>query len=248
MPCGVPRLSSLFEIPAQLAMLLSLAASTAGHDAPVEASKSFPTSVPELVEPIEGPLRFTERGWMRALYENQAQADGLGARIFVTSGGRYYVPVASDRRRILETRQNAEIASRVTSAAAVRHVSRIRSALKRAPAAADLYVAHVFGSETAISLIREVGRAPDAPLKESFPVLAALPEVQQGNGAPPTVGQFYRRLSAALGEPPRLVAIGLRPLVADPEPDKRNAESPPRDSIVAWQAKVDIARAGGRTQ
>jgi hypothetical protein len=248
MPCGVPRLSSLFEIPAQLAMLLSLAASTAGHDAPVEASKAFPTAAPELVEPIEGPLRFTERGWMRALYENQAEAEGLGARIFVTSGGRYYVPVASDRRRILETRQNAEIASRVTSAAAVRDAARIRSALQRAPAAADLYVAHVFGRETAISLIKEVGRAPDAPLKESFPMLAALPEVQQGNGAPPTVAQFYRRLSAGLGEPPRLVAIGLRPLVADPEPDQRNAESPARDSIVAWQAKVDIAGAGGRTQ
>jgi hypothetical protein len=247
MPCGVPRLSSLFEIPAQLAMLLSLAASTAGHDAPMEASKAFPTAAPESVEPIEGPLRFTERGWMRALYENQAEAEGLGARIFVTSGGRYYVPVASDRRRIFETRQNAEIASRVASAAAVRDATRIRSALKSAPAAADLYVAHVFGPETAISLIKEVGRAPDAPLKESFPMLAALPEVQ-GNGAPPTVAQFYRRLSAALGEPPRLVAIGLRPPVVDPEPDQRNAESPARDSIVAWQAKVDIARAGGRTQ
>jgi hypothetical protein len=79
-------------------------------------------------------------------------------------------------------------------------------------------------------------------------MLAALPEFQQGNGVSPTVAQFYRRLSAALGEPPRLVAIGLRPLVADPEPGQRNAESPPRDSIVAWQAKVDIARAGGRTQ
>ena len=248
MPCGVPRLSSLFEIPAQLAMLLSLAASTAGHDAPVEASKSFPAVAPELVEPIEGPLRFTERGWMRALYENQAEADGLGARIFVTSGGRYYVPVANDRRRILETRQNAEIASRVTSAAAARDADRVRSALKRAPAAADLYVAHVFGPETAITLIKEVGRAPDAPLKESFPMLAALPEVSQGTGAPPTVAPFYRRLSAALGEPPRLVAIGLRPTVPDPEPDDRNAEPPARDSIVAWQAKVDIAGAGGRAQ
>lgn len=248
MPCGVPRLSSLFEIPAQLAMLLSLAASTAGRDALVEASKAFPATAPELVEPTEGPLRFTERGWMRALYENQAQADGLGARIFLTSAGRYYVPVASDRRRILETRQNAEIASRVTSAAAVRDAARIRNALKRAPAAADLYVAHVLGPETAISLIKEVGRAPDAPLKESFPMLAALPEIRQGNGAPPTVAQFYLRLGAALGEPPRLVAIGLRPPAVDPEPGHRNAEPPARDSIVAWQAKVDIARAGGRAQ
>lgn len=241
-------MSSLFEIPAQLAMLLSLAASTVGHEAPVEASKAFPTASPGSVEPVEGPLRFTDRGWMRALYENQEEADGLGARIFVTSGGRYYVPVASDRRRILDTRQNAEIAGRVTTAAAVRDAARIRGALKRAPAAADLYVAHVFGPETAISLIEAVGRAPDAPLKESLPMLAALPEVQQGTVAPPTVAQFYRRLSAALREPPRLVAIGLVPPAIGLAPDAPQAERPVRDNIVAWQAKVDIARAGGRAQ
>jgi hypothetical protein len=245
MPCGVPRLSSLFEIPAQLAMLLSLAASTAGHDVAGEPSKSFPTAPPGVVEPVEGPLRFTDRGWMRALYENQEEADGLGARIFVTSSGRYYVPVASDLRRILDTRQNAEMAQRVASAAAVRDAARIRRALKRAPAAADLYVAHVFGPETAITLIEEVGRAPDAPLKESFPMLAALPEVRQ---APLTVAQFYRRLSAALREPPRLIAIGLRSTVAAPATDDPNVAPPVRDNIVAWQAKVDIAGAGSRAQ
>jgi hypothetical protein len=197
---------------------------------------------------MEGPLRFTERGWMRALYENQGEADGLGARIFVTSGGRYYVPVAGDRRRILDTRENVEIATRVTTAAAARDAARIRAALKRPPAATDLYVAHVFGPETAINLIEAVGRTPDAPLKESFPMLAALPEVQQGTGASPTVAQFYRRLSAALREPPRLVAIGLRPTVVDPAPDNPLAELRARDSIVAWQAKVDLARAGGRAQ
>jgi hypothetical protein len=79
-------------------------------------------------------------------------------------------------------------------------------------------------------------------------MLAALPEVSQGNGTPPTVVQFYRRLSAALGEPPRLVAIGLGPTEDDPAAGHRNAEPPARDNIVAWQAKVDIARAGGRTQ
>ena len=245
MPCGVPRLSSLFEIPAQLAMLLSLAASTAGHDAAVDPSKSFPTAPPGLVEPIEGPLRFTDRGWMRALYENQEEGDGLGARIFVTSSGRYYVPVASDLQHIRDTRQNAEIAMRVARAAAVRDAARIRRALKRAPATADLYVAHVFGPETAISLIEAVGRAPDAPLQGPFPTLAALPEVSQ---TPLTVAQFYRRLSAALREPPRLIAIGLRSTAAAPATDALNAEPPGRDNVVAWQTKVDIARAGSRAQ
>jgi hypothetical protein len=235
-------LSSLFEIPAQLAMLLSLAASAAGHDTPVDASKTFPASPPELVEPIEGPLRFTERGWMRALYENQEEADGLGARIFVTSGGRYYIPVASDRRRILDARQDAEIARRLTAAAANRDAARLRRAVKRAPVATDLYIAHVFGADTAINLMQAVAGHPDAPLSEGFPQLAAIPEIQKAG--PISVSQFYRRLDAALAEPPRLVAIGLKQTVADAARDVSTTEVSPRDSIVAWQAKVDVAGAG----
>jgi hypothetical protein len=235
-------LSSLFEIPAQLAMLLSLAASAAGHDTPLDASKTFPASPPELVEAIEGPLRFTERGWMRALYENQGEADGLGARIFVTSGGRYYVPVTSDRRRILDARQDTEIATRVTAAAAQRDATRIRRAVKRAPAATDLYIAHVFGPDTAISLMQMVAARPDTPLSKSFPQLAAIPEVRQTGDV--TVSQFYRRLNKALPEPPRLVAIGIVQIVADHPYDGSMAEMTPRDSIVAWQAKVDVAGAG----
>jgi hypothetical protein len=237
----VPRLSSLFEIPAQLAMLLSLAASAAGHDTAMESSKAFPPPPPGLVEPIEGPLRFTERGWMRVLYENQEEAGGLGARIFVTSGGRYYIPVAGDRRRILDARQDAEIARRLTAAAAHRDAARLRGAVKRAPAVTDLYIAHVFGPDTAINLMQAVALQPDMPLSKGFPQLAAIPEVQQSG--PVTVAQFYRRLDAALAEPPRLVAIGLKQSAADDSRNGSPAEMAPRDSVVAWQAKVDVARA-----
>jgi hypothetical protein len=238
-------LSSLFEIPAQLAMLLSLAAAAPGHDAVVaEPPKAVISGAPAVVEPIEGALRFTDRGWLRALHENPVESAGLGARIFVTSGGRYYVPVALDRQLVSEARSNDELARRVTKAAARRDAATIRSAVKRAPAATDLYVAHVYGTGTAISLMRAVGTTPDAPLDKSFPELAALPEVKQGAGAPISVIQFYRRLGAALAEPPRLVAIGLNPAAAD----TTGAEPAPRDSTVAWQTKVDVARAGSRTQ
>jgi hypothetical protein len=241
----VPRLSSLFEIPAQLAMLLSLAASAPGHDAVIaETPKAAISAAPSVVEPIAGALRFTDRGWLRALHENPVESAGLGSRIFVTSGGRYYVPMVTDRRRVSEARNNDELARRVTKAAARRDAAKIRVAVKREPAATDLYVAHVYGVGTAISLIQAVVATPDAPLDRSFPEIAALPEVKQGAGAPITVVQFYRRLGAALAEPSRLVAIGLNPATAA----TTGAEPAARDSLVAWQTKVDVARAGSRTQ
>jgi hypothetical protein len=241
----VPRLSSLFEIPAQLAMLLSLAASAPGHDAVIaETPKAAISAAPAAVEPIAGALRFTDRGWLRALHENPVESKGLGSRIFVTSGGRYYVPMATDRRRVSEARNNDELARRVTKAAARRDAATIRSAVKREPAATDLYVAHVYGVGTAISLIQAVVATPDAPLDRSFPEIAALPEVKQGAGAPITVVQFYRRLGVAMAEPPRLVAIGLNPAAAA----TTGADTAARDSLVAWQTKVDVARAGSRTQ
>ncbi len=241
-------MSSLFEIPAQLAMLLSLAASTAGHDPAVATSKTLvlntPSVRPTVVEPMEGPLRFTETGWLRALHDNPKEAERLGSGVFVTSGGRYYVPVASARRRILDARHDAEVASRVARAAADRNAARIHAVLDRRPAAADLYIAHVFGAEPTISLLKAVSAAPDAALKTSFPALsAAAPELDRGAGAPVTVAQFYRRLSASLREPPRLVAIGLRPTVVDPPGTDLIAEQLARDNVVAWQAKVDVARA-----
>jgi hypothetical protein len=235
-------LSSLFEIPAQLAMLLSLAASTAGQEpaAAVSNVKALPT--PAFVERMEGPLRFTERAWLRALYENRHEAEALGSRIFVTSGGRFYVPVASDRQRILDARNDASVATRLARAAADRHAEQLRDALHRPPAATDLYIAHVFGPEAAISLLKAVGETPVVVLKTGFPAMAAGVPEAAGIAAPITVGQFYRRLTGALGEPPRLVAIGLKPTVVDAPRKDLIAELLERSSVVAWQAKVDMAK------
>jgi hypothetical protein len=59
------------------------------------------------------------------------------------------------------------------------------------------------------------------------------------------VGQFYRRLAGAVPEPPRLVAIGLRPTLAE-EPAPITA---PEESVtVDWQANVNVAKADRRTQ
>jgi hypothetical protein len=233
--------SSLFDIPAQLAMLLSLAAATAGHEPPAPLKPAREHHAAIAAEPLVGPMRFGERAWLRALHESGVEAQGYASRVFVTSGGRYYVP-ATERQRILEARTDAALAARVARAAAERNAMRLRAATKRAPAAGDLYIAHIFGPEVAISLLRAVGEDADAPLKARLPALAAaVAEIDEVRGKTLSVSQFYRQLAGALREPPRLVAIGLKPSVADAPGATADADEAERP-MLAWQARVDAAK------
>lgn len=228
-------MSSLFEIPAQLAMLLSLAATAAGGApvAPNAAREPYTEATVVSVEPLEGPLRYGERAWLQALYDNPEASRGYAERVFATSGGRFYVPTESDRLQILNARKDASLAARVAHFAAERNARRLSVALQRPVSAADLYLAHVLGPAPAIALLKTVSETPDLPLAQGFPTLAgALTGTVEPSAASLTVGDFYRRLCGSLREPPRLVAIGLKPRVEDaPRP------------APAWHVKVDIAKA-----
>ena len=200
-----------------------------------------------LTEPLEGPLRLGERSWLRALQENPAEADAIGGRVFVTSGGRYYVPTAAARNRILEARADPAIATRVARAAARHNAVRMHAALRRKPTAGDLYIAHVFGPEAAISVLKAAGEAPEAELQDTLPDAGRQRRGAEADlPAPVTVGQFYRRLAGAVTEPPRLVAIGLRPTLV--EAPSRSAEPEAGAKAIDWQAEVNVAKADRRTQ
>lgn len=242
-------MSSLFEVPAQLAMLLSLAASTPATDPTAVAEVAAPAAdIITISQPLEGPLRFSDHAWMRALHENGKEADAHGARVFVTSGGRYYVPPPSDRSRVLVMRNDAEFAARIAWATATRNAGRMHAALHRVPTAGDLYIAHVFGAEMAISLLDTAARDPDAAFDKRFPELAGASALSAEIKGPITVGQFYRRMSGALHEPPRLIAIGLRPTLADaPRPDLA-VEREAGKTIVDWLATVEVVKTDRRTQ
>jgi hypothetical protein len=56
-----------------------------------------------------------------------------------------------------------------------------------------------------------------------------------------TVGQFYRRLSGALHEPPRLVAIGLKPTMADAPRQHLTDMRGSGTEAIAWQTEVSTA-------
>jgi hypothetical protein len=240
----VTLLSSLFDVPAQLALVLSLAASTAGHELPAApaAEATAPAAIIATPETLEGPLRFGERTWLRALKEAPAEADAesYALRIFITSGGRFYIPTADERRRILEARHDSALAEALARAFAQSNARRMYAVLGRAPTAGDLYVAHVLGPEAAIALVTAAAGTPDDGVAKTFPELAsALPELSGATSM--TVGQFYRRLSGALHEPPRLVAIGLKPTMADaPRPHLADSRGAGTEAI-AWQTEVSAA-------
>ncbi len=219
-------------------MLLSLAVSTGSTEAPPSGHEvaAPPVATTPLAEPLKGSFSFTERAWLRALHENAEVAETIGARVFVTSGGRYYLPTPADRPRVMAARTDDDFAARIAYSAAVRNAAVMRSALHRAPTAGDLYIAHVFGAPTAIELIAAVDEAPDAALEQRFPTLLG-PATTEGKDAV-TVGQLYRRLSGAVPEPPRLVAIGLD-LKSRGQQRQDATNVQPDATAMAWQAKVD---------
>ena len=232
-------MNSLFDVPAQLAMVLQLAVTAAATEPPAAPEIIAPAPITaSLSEPLEGPFRFGENTWLHALHQDPQAAETIGARVFVTSGGRYYLPAPGDRPRVVAARSNDELAERVAYRAAVRNALVLRAVFKRSPTAGDLYVAHVFGAPAAIDLIHAVSDAPDAALSSRLPQLSeASIGTADAKVAGPTVAEFYKRISGALHEPPRLIAIGLAPREA-----ARLREEVAGATEMAWQATVDVAK------
>ena len=179
-------------------MLLSLAASSAATD-PTAAVAEL--AAPPRTSPLQRS-RSRDRcasaiapGCARCTRTSK-KPRRIGARVFVTSGGRYYVPPPSDRGRILAARNDDEFAARIARAAPSAMPRACAQRCIESPTAGDLYIAHVFGAEAAISLLEAAVETPDAPLAKHFPELAAAPLRSPEIKAPITVGQFYRRFPA----------------------------------------------------
>lgn len=246
-------MSSLLDVPAQLALALSLAASAAGHQPAGLAALALPAQgaqVIYLAEPLEGPYRFSERNWLRALKDDMPkEASGYAARIFKTSGSRYYVPAQDERRKILKARWNATLAQRVAAAAAKRNARLLHAALRRPPRAGDLYIAHVFGPEAAIAFIELATAKPTARVARHLPgLMTAAPALFKGDGDSLTVQQAYARLTAPLSSYEPGTHGPLPPMqapIAQPtEPLTRQAIA--RTTFVPeaidWQPQVSTAR------
>jgi hypothetical protein len=257
----VQLLSSLLDVPAQLALVLSLAASTVANDPPSApaASEVAASQVALVAQPLVGPFRFGEGMWLRALKESPPVQDApdYSGSIFRTSGGRYYVPAASERRRILNARGDAALASRVARAFARSNARALRFALRRAPSAGELYIAHIFGPEAAINFIQLAEAKPGASAARHVPELArAAPGLLVAHGAPLTLAQVYKRLTDPLRQHPRNVGsmpgapasepasgawLYLKPTLGEQE-YRAAMLAALRSQAVAWRAAVGNAK------
>jgi hypothetical protein len=240
-------LSSLFDVPAQLALVLTLAASTAGPRGPgahavhaPAANASFEIIAPETAE---GPYRFAAANWFRALCEDPAVAAAVDANgvIFRTSGGRYYVPAASERKRLLAKRYEPELARRAARSFAEHNAQRLGIALRRAPTAGDLYIAHVLGPENAIAFIERAEAEPTAVARKRMPELAhAVPSLVGSEQHPLTLAQLYRKLTLPLASAPHGPDLAM---AASAHSDGR-PEVKPTLAQVAQRAREALAPAG----
>jgi hypothetical protein len=245
--------SSLLDVPAQLALVLYLAAATVAGEpatAPI-ASPPAPAAAaaPLVARPLAGPLRFSETIWLKALKDGAGASEtpNYAAAIFQTSGGRYYVPVEAERVRILAARDSAELAGRVAHALAQSNARHLAVALRRVPTPGDLYLAHVFGPEAAAEFIELVTAKPHADAAKHLPELAQdAPALLSIGRTPLTLAQVYIRLTAALRQrPPEFAALagGGVPVRLTLKPTVMETSAPVPAESERWLAEVSAANA-----
>jgi hypothetical protein len=240
-------LSSLLDVPAQLALALSLAAATAANEplrAPIAGAPASPVSVAAIaVEPAQGPYRFSEGMWLRALKEDLPEdPHGYARSIFRTSGGRYYVPRQAERRQILDARDDGALAARAARAFARSNARALRSSLERAPTAGELLIAHLFGPEAAAGLIARAHSHPGDAAAKHVPELAQRAhELLGARGSTLTLAQLYARLTQPLDRA-RLDASGAprAPTIVDML-QHGAAWGALRPNAIAWQTEVSTA-------
>ena len=187
-------MSSMFDAPAHLVMLL---ASVVAGQEPVEPVVSEPVRAAILEQ---GPYDFSETNWLAAVRKGfgGARLEPHRGRIFATSNGRLYVPVLSEKKEILSTRQNALDARAVAIDEARFNAVELKKRLGREASVKDLYAAHVFGLDLAARLAGLKATQPNAVAAIALPDLAAAyPSAATQKGAALTIAEVYQRLPDA---------------------------------------------------
>lgn len=122
-----------------------------------------------------GLFQFVEATWLEVMRANGARY-GYGreaAAIWRDARGRLVVSDQAMRTRILALRLDPQLASLMAGHLTRANALALQQATGRAPSAGDLYVAHVLGSEGAISLMRAAAATPELPAKDVLPRAAA---------------------------------------------------------------------------
>lgn len=231
-------MSGLFDIPTGLLFVLSLVTSSPNGVATAATGMPAPKAATTL-DLKSSPCRYGEQAWFSALKDGGGSSafPELGQRIFMTSGGRYYVPADGHRRQILGLRRDNAVSCFVALSAAATNAKLIKAALGRDAELSDLYLAHVFGAETAVKVLTAIAVSPRKRMIRQFPHLDQVaPGLYRGPGQAMTLLRFSARLDDAIrrrietATGTRLQSAKVRrtaPLKAPPIPKKVKTEIVP---------------------
>jgi arginine exporter protein ArgO len=189
--CGVAALSSFFDVPAGLLFVLSLAVSGPDGSTAEIRKAVLPENAAMRQETADG-CAFSHQAWLRSLKQGFGGAlfAGWPERIFKTSAGRYYVPVASEKRKLSKLRHDGAMSCFVALSAAMQNAHVLQQALSREPKLTDLYLAHAFGPDRAVALLQAARTSPNGLLADHFPNLDLVM---------PHVGALYLRKTTNSG-------------------------------------------------
>jgi hypothetical protein len=194
--------SSILDLAPELFMALSLAAaSAAGEEASwrwqhVRQQHQAAATIDVATDP-RGPFRYTEKRWLAALKASGVAPDDA-RRIFTTSAGASYVPVAAERRRILALRHDIAVAGQVAYLQARANALALRPLIGRTPTIAELHAAHLLGAAGAARLVQGAAGSPSGPATAILQEVAGeCPELLAHGGHALTAGELMALFEAA---------------------------------------------------
>lgn len=213
--CGVKQLvSSVLDIPLQLALLLQLAAAQpdgvagqAGIVAPVGLTQSEARR-----------FGYTHDRWLDVmrLHGGAAGYERFAARIFRTRSGLVYVPVARERLVIAAQQNDPAAVLSLTREAATANAMWLGRELGRAATADELYLAHIAAREEALALVRAGNSDAGQSASQLAPQAAlAHPHLFFSGTRARTVGEVQKLVVQELVKAERLADLRARRAALD---------------------------------
>ncbi len=225
-------MGSIFDIPSGLLFVLSLVTTNPSDVTTAATGLALPKSVTAL-NLRSAPCRHGEQAWFAALNAGAGGAafSGLAGRIFKTSSGRFYVPVAQDRAQILDLQRDNAVSCFIAMSSAARNAQLLKANLNRDATLSDLYIAHVFGVGQALRILRAVAVTPNKRMITMFPALDAIePGLYAGRAKRMTLGGFVKRLTKAVRQQVHRARGKMQRRAQRSEGQTRDASSRPSNS------------------
>jgi len=201
-----------------------------------------------------GLFQFIEQTWL-SMVKQEGPKQGLSqyADAITESGGRLSVSDPAAREKILQLRNDPQVAAVMAGALTQKNRDQLAGSLGRQPQAGELYMAHVLGARGAADLIRAAASDPSRVAARDFPDAAAANRgiFYDKAGRARSVQEVYGVLAASHAS--TQVAASVAPSVQagqgvfrSPRSRRRCGPSAPRDSLACSRPAALVIRSRRR--